>query len=587
MKVRVLFVFVLFLYSCSIFEYLRKENLVEIAENSTVREFDLSYQQKIFGIKVKGDKSIVEGIFLHPDKKTLFMPISFPKIGILKTDDYGKTISASFFSAQGLEEFFGYIDEEESFKKDQKKKVQKRIWTNFNYSPVDYNKIVLSFGEYIFLSTDKGNKWKVKKIFYDIDKSNIIDIFITNREEIILITENKICRSYDWGKSWKYDYIRVNGINSFRLRYVAGFYDNSSDTLYASIIDNSEKDFFLSLISYNFFYKNEKVDLKSALFVSKDLGKNFKRTSLIPLILWKYRERIYGCSPFTFSLYNYSFSEAFLNSNIVKTCKLDSNNQLFKEYIQYLENISPMDLDIVSLKNNRILTISDDGNSYQIIEENDFENIYSANKRLESLQYLNWDENWQDRKISNNFFYEYSPYHIFKIWTGMRTNSPNLYLKSENIYYRVTPDKRFWKIFVRYAIEKSINLSKINPFLKGVNDIEFFEPSLDPTLGFPVIIEYSLDNGNSWESLIDSSYVVNIIDPLKVKRSGFYWYKNVEQKRTFRLQISFGFDQGINYLVYPHSITLLENDIAILLNYFTINESYKDLYLILVKRKDF
>ncbi|HOJ64784.1 MAG TPA: hypothetical protein PLE45_10230 [Spirochaetota bacterium] len=583
-----LLLFFLFL-SCSTIEYSRIKNIFEdnTTDLNSIREFDLKYEQKILGIKIKGDKTIVEGFFLHPDQKSIFIPVSFPKIGILKTDDYGKTISASFFKLQGLEEFFGYSEEdkETEIKKDKQKILPKRVWTNFTYSPIDNNKIAISFGEYIFLSNDKGNKWIAKKIFYDRDKSNIIDIFITNREEIIAITENKIARSFNWGKNWKYEYIKIPEINFFKLRYISGFYDNSSDLLYASFINTDEKDSLLSYSSYQFLYKNKNILLKSGLFVSKDLGKTFTKTSLsIPLVLWKYNDKIYASSIYSFSLYNHNFSESFLNSSIVKTGKIDANISQLKEYIQYLENLTSEDFDIVSFKNNRILTIEEDGESYSIIEERDFSNIYNANKRLENLPYLIWDENWMDREKSNNFFYEYSPDRLFRIWTGMRNNSPNLYLKGNKIYYRISCNKEFLKVFFKYCIENTIRINKINPFLRKSTDIEFFDPSLDPTYGFPVNIEYSSDNGISWHKLVDSKHIRNIIDPLNNKRSGFYWYKNVEQKRIFRLQISFGFDQGVNYMVYPFSATLLENDIAIVINYFTISNSYKDIYLIPVKK---
>lgn len=586
MKLYSLFLLIFILYSCSVIEYSKTQNIFD--DNTTdfqsVREFDLKYEQKILGIKIKGDKSIVEGFFLHPDKKTIFIPVSFPKIGILKTDNYGKNIESSFFKLQGLEEFFGYSEEENKIERESNKILPKRIWTNFTYSPVDSNKIAISFGEYLFLSIDKGSKWIAKKIFYDKDKSNIIDIFITNKEEIIVVTENKIARSFNWGKTWKYEYIKTQDIKFFNIKYISGFYDNSSDILYATILNKDEKDSFLSLCSYDFFYKNKTHNLKSGIFISKDFGKTFIKTNIpIPLILWKYNEKIYGSTLYSFSLYRHHFSDSFLNSKIVKSGKIDSIIPELKEYILYLENLSPEDFDIVSKKNNKILTIYDEGKSYNIIEEEDFENIYNANKRIESLPYLIWNEEWIDREKSSNFFYEYSPDRIFKIWCGMRINSPNLYIKRDNIYYRVTPQKEFLKVFIKYCIENIIRINKINPFLKRVTDIEFFDPALDPTNGFPVNIEYSNNNGRSWDRVIDSKHIRNIIDPLNNKRSGFYWYKNIEQKRVFKLQISFGFDQGVNYMTYPYSLTILENDIALVMNYFTISNSYKDVYLIPIK----
>jgi hypothetical protein len=71
-----------------------------------------------------------------------------------------------------------------------------------------------------------------------------------------------------------------------------------------------------------------------------------------------------------------------------------------------------------------------------------------------------------------------------------------------------------------------------------------------------------------------------ITDPLNNKRSGFYWYKNVEKKKVFKLQISFGFDKGVSYLTYPMNLYNYENDLLLRMNYFSIANTYKDLYLV-------
>ena len=94
-------------------------------------------------------------------------------------------------------------------------------------------------------------------------------------------------------------------------------------------------------------------------------------------------------------------------------------------------------------------------------------------------------------------------------------------------------------------------------------------------------LEYiAMGVGEQLNTLIDNRHMSTIIDPLGNKRSGFYWYKNVEQKKVFKFQISFGFDKGVSYLTYPINIYNLENDILLRMNYFTIANSYKDLYLI-------
>ena len=163
----------------------------------------------------------------------------------------------------------------------------------------------------------------------------------------------------------------------------------------------------------------------------------------------------------------------------------------------------------------------------------------------------------------------------------MRTNCPVLYSKDKNNkYYRIIPDPGFIKTFLKYSIQKQMELNSKKPFLKKPNDLEFFDPQLDPTNGFPSLIEFSKDNGKTWEILTESKHISQIIDPLSNKRSGLYWYKNVEQKKVFKLQISFGFDKGVNYLTYPLNLSCLKDDLLVGINYFSIANSYKDLYLV-------
>jgi len=102
----------------------------------------------------------------------------------------------------------------------------------------------------------------------------------------------------------------------------------------------------------------------------------------------------------------------------------------------------------------------------------------------------------------------------------------------------------------------------------------------DPTNGFPAVIEYSKDKGRTWKKVVESDYFSRLIDPLSNKRSGFFWYKNVDQKKMFKLQVSFGFDQGVNLLSYPHKIFTANSALLIQINYFSVSKSYKDLYKI-------
>lgn len=586
---KVLYFFLLiFLLSCSTIQFGSKQRvfLEDDKKKDYVREFDLSYSYKAIGIPVKGEKSIVEAAFINPEINTLFFCISFPKVGILRTEDNGISFNAQFFKFSLLDEIYGYSEEENNDENEKriKDKNPSRYFYHFAYSPVNPDKIVITMGPFILLSKNNGIKWEAKNIYFDIENVKIRDIFINDNEEIMVITDDKISISQNWGKKWKTYPIKTDEYPFFKLEYITGFYDNTTDILYASLKHKDEDDYLLSKNSYDYFYNNKKINSKSGLYYSNDKGKTWKKSDVpVPVALWKYNNKIYGSAIYPLGFYRENFKDSFKKSSLFRQALLDNNipQQYLEEYVSKLLNQKPEDFQILSLKNNRLLTFSNIENDIQFINENDFNNIYTGITRLQYLDAIQWKDLWYEKRKSGNFFYEYNLWMLFKKWTGMRTNDPVLYTKDKNNnFYRMVPDQNFLKTFIKYSIQNQMELNSKKPFLKKETDKEFFDPQLDPTNGFPVQIEYSKDEGKTWNTLIDNRHMSTIIDPLGNKRSGFYWYKNVEQKKVFKFQISFGFDKGVSYLTYPINIYNLENDILLRMNYFTIANSYKDLYLI-------
>jgi len=584
MKKIVFLFFLVILFSCSTIQFGIRKNkfLEEDAPKQDVKPFNLGYSYKVFGIEVSGN-SIVENIFAHPDQKAYFVFISFPKIGILKTVDYGKTFTSSFFTLKGLDISYGYNnDEDDNDNKNnkQEKQSQSRIFGHFTTSSKDQKKIIISLGSYVFLSDDYGTKWRVKNLFFDNEKSNIRNIFVNAKDEIFIFSENKIAVSKNWGKSWSIKYIKLNnGYNVFKTNYITGLYDNSTDIIYASFKHNDEEDNFLSRMTYQYLYQNKNTILKSGLFYSKDFGKTWTKTNVnIPLNLWKYNNKIYGSSIYPLSFYKKNYSQQFIDSDFYKLAKLDNSTYMANEYLKTLLELDSDDFQIISQKDNKIVEI--ENTNANIIEENNFENIYYGLKKIEKIDYIQWQENWFTKKRSPNFFYEYNSYKLFKMWNGMQTTSPILYLKEKDVYYRIKPKEEYLKVFFKYVLENQIKLNSINPFLRKPSDIEFFDPDFDPTNGFPVTVEYSTDFAKTWKELNDSKYIRNIIDPIGNKRTGLYWYKPVDQRKLFKLQISFGFDKGASFSVYPTDLEYIDGDLLIMLNYFSLLKSYKEVYLI-------
>lgn len=586
---KVLYIILLFsLFSCTTIKFGQQDKIIFEEKNKLlINEFDLSYSYKVMGVPVKGSKSIVENLFVHPDNKTLFLCLSFPKIGILKTEDGGKTFKEHFFKLGYLEKAFGYSAENnyENNKKEQRNSVPFRFFYHFAVSPNDPDKIAISMGPYLLISKDKGNIWESKNIFFDMQNTNIRDVFITERDELIVLSENKISVSCDWGKRWEKRTLKIDKTPFFKLEYVSGVYDNKNETLFASIKFNEDPDSLLSKSSYEFFYKNVQPEHKSGLFISKDKGITWSKMPVnIPLALWQNKDTIYGGPVYPLGIYENKYSESFMEADFYKDGKLDNSTGNIEEYIESTLNSSIEKNMILSKKYNKLVKFSNSLEKYEIIEEKKFDDLYIGIKKTQDLDFIQWEDYWYDKKKSNQFFYEYNFWKMFKLWTGYRTNSPYLYEKTNNgIYFRIRPHPEFLIRFIKYSVEKQIIINSKNPFLKKKTDIEFFDPAYDPTGGFPAVIEFSNDKGKTWKQAVESDHFARIIDPLSNKRSGFYWYKNVDQKKMFKLQISFGFDQGVNLMVYPMKIISLEDKILLNINYFSVSKSYKDLYQIPLK----
>jgi hypothetical protein len=551
-------------------------------EKDDIRELDLSFSYKVMGVNVFGPKSISENIFVHPDGKTIFVFISYPKIGILKSTDNGKTFLSQFFRLKFLDRIYGYAVYDENENKNGKTKKednQLRYFSHFASSKKNPADIIITLGPYVFYSSDFGQKWKVKNIFIDYEKSNIKDIFVNDKDEVIIFTENKIAISQNWGEKWEVRSLKIPGMNFFKTNYITGFYDNSTDRIYSSIQSLDESDPLLSKNTYEFFYQNKNASTKSGVYFSDDKGKSWNSSGInVPLAMWKYNGLIYGCPIYPLSFYIRKFDENFTGSPLHTAGKLDKSSYNSNDYLEILLNSDTEDFEILSKKQNRLVIIN--GDKREFTDENNFENIYNGIKHLENIDYLQWQDGWYSLAKSGNFNYEYNPYRMFKLWTGMRTNMPVTYANNNGIYYRTRPTKEFKEIFFKYAVDNQMRLNGIHPFLKKNSDVEFFDPSLDPSGGFPAVVEYSRDNGKIWTELISGDHVRNMIDPVGNKRSAYYWFKNVEQKKNFKLELSFGFDQGINYLTYPVDLNIYNNCLLMQMNYFSILSSYKDAYVI-------
>jgi len=479
-SLKVLYIILVFsLLSCTTIKFGHQETIIfDEEEKPSISELDLSYSYKVMGVPVKGSKSIVENIFLHPDNKTLFICLSFPKIGILKTEDGGKTFKEQFFKLGYLEKAYGYSAEnnEDDKNKEQREGTPFRFFYHFAVSPKDPDKIAVSMGPYLLLSADRGKKWEVKNIFFDMQNTNIRDIFITDEDKIVVLSENKISVSSNWGKRWDRKTLKIGKTPFFKLEYISGLYDNKSDILFASIKFDEEPDQRLSKSSYDLLYSKAEIKNKSGVYISKDAGTSWSKTKLdIPLVFWENKGSIYGAPIYPLSFYSKKFSQEFIDSDLYKDAKLDDTTKNISEYVENLLGSSIEENMILSAKQNKIIKFDKDAISYKQINETNFENIYQGILELQDLDHIQWKKYWYDKKKSSDFAFEYNFWRIFKLWTGYRSNSPYLYRKTDSgTFFRIIPHEEFLKRFIKYAVEKQININSKNPFLKKKTDIEIF-----------------------------------------------------------------------------------------------------------------
>jgi hypothetical protein len=563
--------------SCSTIDFGLQESGWDNEQAASVSEYNLSYRYKVMGIPVQGDKSIVESFFQHPDGDTSLLFLSFPRIGILQTRDNGKTFTPSFFKVSVLDTMFGY--DEENGEERPASIYQDRVFVRFAVSEYDPDKIVCAAGPAIFISSDRGATWKTAKYFHDMENNPVRDLFITGPDSVIAFTPRRMLTTSDWGRRWRSSPVMVPGIPKLRGSYTCGLFDPSSDSLVISIQDSIETHAALSDATWSFFSREAlSGPINSGVFHSGDFGKTWERLNgLPPLLLWQDDLSLLGGPLYPLHLYA-SDKKGF---NPPADGKITVLNQDTRKFVEWLLDGEVESMEVIPLTGTRMVRFSPSEGIAGFELFAGVEQLWDAVQKFEHCDAIHWQDNWSSQKISGDFNYEYNLWHLFKRWTGMRTGSPVRYCRSEGgDIYRMRPDPGFLEKFIRNAIEGEIRLNTVHAFMKRIEDIEFLDPVKDPTGGFPVILERSSDSGISWEVIADPERMRVLLDPLGTKRSGFYWYKNVTSKKFRKLQLSFGFDKGVSYAVYPAGLYHGDGELLLHMNYFSLTDSFKDLYRI-------
>jgi hypothetical protein len=565
----------LVLVSCTTFQFL-PEVQTDPGKDNGIREYSLSYQYKVMGIDLSGKKSLTEGYFIHPDGIREFFLISFPKIGILSTSDHGKSFTHQFFSSKSLETRFGFIREDEDRPQNQDEPAA-RYFSLFASGRKNPTNLIITFGSYLFYSNNYGQSWKMKTIFMDQDKSLIRKIEVTPDDALFLITENKVVYSSDWFRSFTVRYPRSQGIPPYLMDITDAVYDESQKRLFLSIRSADEPHSRLSGFNYDYFYLGKTPSSKSGIYYSEDLGKTVQSAGVPALCLFVRKDSIIYAAPY-YPLYFYlhPLPENLSRTTLILTGKSVYPDPAEEELIRFYETLPPESFCFNPPGEIRLVKVNQASPEPAADPSLD----HAVFKAAENNPSIQWREQPLNRLADWRPAYDLAPYTFFKVWTGMKTGGPFQFAENGPFKIRMRPETSFLKDFIRYSLTQQFRLNRINPFLRKKDDHEFYDPARDPTGGFPVVIEISGANKADWTPLTDFNHVRAVIDPIGNKRSAYYWIRNFEQKRSFKLQLSFGLDQGISYFNYPREIHLKGSQLVIMMNYFTIGSDYRDLYQI-------
>ncbi len=582
LKIFTFFLILITLFSCSTINFGKPVTYSTNKESKQIEEVDLSFNYTVMGIPVSGEKSVVEYCYRQQSTDRIFYVISYPAVGILRTDKLHNEFSFKKFKSRSLDELFGYVDinSDDASKKDGRN-TYKRPFVNFKESSNNKNMMFFSIEHTLFMTNDGGDNWKMQQLPFNPESQPIYDIEFISDSEIVIITSNRIFYSINAGKNWSE--LRLNNDSFYAYKYSMINVASIDNNLFFTVRQNDEADSLLSKECFNFLYVDNTTtgDLKSGVFKYDLKKKEWKKIINIPLIPHLSGEIVRWSQIYPMDLYLYNFTENFKKNALFKAGILNNRTNNLNEYLEYLDNTTAENFMIFSPICNKSVVFDENYGSYIIESIEDYNQIVLINNKVESLRYVkkvnNVSENGDDQ-----FCFRYNIRYIFNKWTAGLTNGGSRVYNNDNSFIRFTISDEFKRFFNRYILDKMMKNSGIHPFLQKKNEYNLIEPHLDPTNGQTYTIEISKD-GKEWKQIVDTSYIRNISDPLSQKRSAIFWYRNIEQKKNFKLSLSFGFDNSNSYLVYPDDIIINDEFLFTVFNYFSIQGSYRDVFKIKFK----
>lgn len=532
----------------------------DTTDDKLIKEIIIPFSTTINGLPVKGDELHIIGTVVSPDTKSLYIVVDFPRFGILKTDDWGKTITASVFDTDYFSVQDDDRDERGSFTTHRK---------DVNVHSAFYDdKIAISVGPFLFLSDDEGATWSKHTPFTNLEKNFIRKLLVSPEYELVIFSDTKIAFSKRWDNKFKRSSPSSETIKNSNLKFTDALYFNGN--LYISYIDRSISITQLYENNYKYLFEdNINTETGGGVFTINDDGKLSKPLFKSPFILHSSADKLYGCNIFNYDIYKTSLDDKFKKTVFYKTGSLNNGKNSASYYNSYIVQDC---LKWVTKSDNGTFLLT---NGLQKID-GDISPDFTGNSEVPDIfSYLS------AVKISKNepfsFYFAFNPYNFISQAGEGHTGVVNHTVKSEDFTVTVTPEEQYLKKLISNKIAKKYEYDNITPFLRKRSDLFVDTETIGGQLPFKLEIKKGLQSVT-----VDSKLLKDVIRP-DIKTKSGYWYKNIDKKKQFRLEFILGSDERNDLLYYPAGIIKYDDGVLLILNYYNEDRFYKELFKIKIK----
>lgn len=537
-------------------------------EHEAIEKIEIPYKAFINVFPVKGDVLHILGSAVAPDGR-LFLVINFPHLGILVSNDSGKTFSHSLFYS----DYFVSYDYENEDNKRSRKSVRHDISVHSVF--VDEGKIALSVGPFLFLSEDNGVTWKKNTPFYNLDTSFIRKIICNDSGRLYLFTDNKAAYSDDWGKKWISSSFKLGDEksekNQFKLKKFqfidAVLYDGG---LYVSYINKYEKKSKLYEMSFKAFSVEKQDFTNSGVFsVSSDL-KQAVSLHLPPLIFISSQK---GVSPFDFAFEDLQLEDNFKKTFFYKTGSLKDGKNSAAYFVRQL---GKMESEKIWGQDNVQKAI--DIATGEVVPLTQTESAEAAKKRQRNDSSFIIDGT-AILKDDYQFFYNATPLNQIRSFSGGYLRETQIVtMPDENgDYYQVKLRPEFLSGLFNEIMKKKWKCDNSNAFF--YKDEKSYDFQIDKLYKkFPFTLEKVTSAGAVTE--IFTSEMLELKISPKSKMNRWFWYKNIDKKRQFKLEVLVGIGDEPDMLCVPSNLERFNDGLLLEISYFYHNNCYRELFIL-------